>query len=61
MVESQRSSEIVLTSAATFCRPAFVVAIDGPFNAVVLAVRGTADMTDMLLNAAAEPVDFKGG
>ncbi|GAQ79783.1 sn1-specific diacylglycerol lipase [Klebsormidium nitens] len=50
-----------LESNSDAMRPAFVVAIDGPFNAVVLAVRGTADMTDMLLNAAAEPVDFKAG
>ena len=51
----------IFSSRFRYCRPAFVVLVDGPFNAVVLAVRGTADMTDMLLNAAAEPVDFKDG
>eukprot|EP00897_Mesotaenium_endlicherianum_P001926 jgi/Mesen1/1761/ME000014S01171 len=42
-------------------RPAHVVSIDPPFGAVVVAVRGTQDVSDMLCNAGAHPEDFEGG
>ncbi|CAI5531716.1 unnamed protein product, partial [Closterium sp. Naga37s-1] len=42
-------------------RPAFVVCVDAQLGAVVVAVRGTSDTADMLVNAGTFPHDFLGG
>lgn len=42
-------------------RPAYVVCVDPSYGAVVVAIRGTNDATDMILNAAMTPEDFEGG
>ncbi|CAI7733881.1 unnamed protein product, partial [Closterium sp. NIES-53] len=42
-------------------RPAFVVCVDPQLGAVVVAVRGTSDTADMLVNAGTFPHDFLGG
>ncbi|KAL2622729.1 hypothetical protein R1flu_002934 [Riccia fluitans] len=42
-------------------RPAYVVFVDAPMDAVVLAVRGTSHVIDMLLNSGASPEPFCNG
>eukprot|EP00897_Mesotaenium_endlicherianum_P001927 jgi/Mesen1/1762/ME000014S01170 len=42
-------------------RPAYCISLDAPHGAVVVAVRGTSDITDMLVNAGASPEPFQGG
>ncbi|KAL3691228.1 hypothetical protein R1sor_004879 [Riccia sorocarpa] len=42
-------------------RPAYVVFVDAPMGAVVLAVRGTSHVIDMLLNSGASPEPFSNG
>ncbi|KAI5078779.1 hypothetical protein GOP47_0006450 [Adiantum capillus-veneris] len=42
-------------------RPTYTVSIDAPYNAVVLAIRGTSHVVDMLVNSGACPEDFRGG
>ncbi|CAM6084576.1 unnamed protein product [Calypogeia fissa] len=39
-------------------RPAYAVFVDAPYGAVVLAVRGTSHIIDMLLNSGASPEPF---
>ena len=53
--------------AAAWCpdnnslRPAYVVCVDQAFGAVVVAIRGTNDVSDMLINAATKPEEFEDG
>eukprot|EP00850_Spirogloea_muscicola_P010125 SM000058S18555 [mRNA] locus=s58:549465:552515:- [translate_table: standard] len=42
-------------------RPAYVVALDAAMGAIVVAVRGTNDPVDMMLNSATHPVEFMDG
>ncbi|BBN10390.1 sn1-specific diacylglycerol lipase [Marchantia polymorpha subsp. ruderalis] len=42
-------------------RPAYVVFVDAPMGAVVLAVRGTSHVIDMLLNSGTSPEPFCDG
>ena len=42
-------------------RPAYVVCVDAPYGAVVVAIRGTNDPSDLLLNTATQPEKFEGG
>ncbi|KAJ7532751.1 hypothetical protein O6H91_13G018300 [Diphasiastrum complanatum] len=42
-------------------RPAYVVCVDPPFEAVVMVVRGTSHVVDILINAGAAPEPFYGG
>eukprot|EP00897_Mesotaenium_endlicherianum_P005952 jgi/Mesen1/5385/ME000268S04579 len=49
------------TSHPETLRPAYVVAVDAAFGAVVLAVRGTRHYLDVLVDAAAAPTRFQGG
>ena len=42
-------------------RPAYAVCIDAPHGAVVLSVRGTSHIVDMLVNSGASAEPFLGG
>ncbi|KAH7314611.1 hypothetical protein KP509_21G010600 [Ceratopteris richardii] len=39
----------------------YAISIDAPFNAVVLTIRGTSNIIDMLIDSGACPEDFHGG
>ncbi|XP_024372347.1 uncharacterized protein [Physcomitrium patens] len=42
-------------------RPAYVVCIDGPYGAVVLSIRGTSQIVDMLVNSGTSAEPFRDG
>ncbi|KAH7301690.1 hypothetical protein KP509_23G038300 [Ceratopteris richardii] len=41
--------------------PAYAISIGAPFNAVVLTIRGSSNIIDMLIDSGARPKDFHGG
>lgn len=45
----------------TSLRPAYTISIDAPFGAVVVSIRGTSHIVDILVNSGASPEDFRGG
>lgn len=49
------------TADPSSLRPAFAVCVDAPYSAVILAVRGTSEVIDMLVNSGASMEPFLEG